>query len=256
MVIHTAPLPFMYKRLLVATCGALMLISGCSESLPHESTDSTDQPTLQPIRTAVKPVGVPSLGPHTQGSQHPTTHPTTKAQAPTSRVDTPSTRTQQRALNGPVERTRDAFSTLAPDSLFAQFDSCQPNGVSDSMACTGPEVGQFQFFSSDAKAASTTQILTELRSSRVMYDSGRFVVGWSTVGNTAIITAIDNGLGLVMQQMVSTYDVDPKERISTLGLIAAVESPRSHSVKSISEPTPEATSATSKSIASRVDPGS
>lgn len=87
------------------------------------------------------------------------------------------------------------------------------------MACTGKDVGQFQFFASDAKAASTTQLLTGLRNSRVIKDTGRFVVGWSTLGNTAIITVVDNEEGLVMQQMVSTDEIDPTKRIHELGLV-------------------------------------
>lgn len=118
-----------------------------------------------------------------------------------------------------IAKVRKKFGSLAPDELFDKFDSCAPNGVQDSMACSGDGVGQFQFFASDAKAASTTQLLTELRSSRVVEDTGRKVVGWSTLGNTAIITVVDNDLGLVMQQMVSTEEADPAKRIRELGLV-------------------------------------
>lgn len=126
--------------------------------------------------------------------------------------------TTTRKANDNVEKARKTFGSLAPDSLFDQFDSCNPNGVEDSMACTGKKVGQFQFFASDAKAASTTQLLTGLRTSKVIKDTGRMVVGWSTLGNTAIITVVDNDKGLVLQQMVSIDEVDPTKQIYKLGL--------------------------------------
>lgn len=117
-----------------------------------------------------------------------------------------------------IEDARKKFGSLAPDSLFDQFDSCAPNGVQDSVACDGDEVGQFQFYASDAKAASTTQLLTELRSSRVVEDTGTKVVGWSTLGSIAVITVVDNDKGLILQHMVSSDEYDPAERIYELGL--------------------------------------
>ena len=108
---------------------------------------------------------------------------------------------------------------MAPESLFEQFESCNPGGIDNSHECSGPEVGQFQFFESMSKAASTTQLLTELRSSRVVEDTGSRVVGWSTLGTTAVITVVNNDRGLVMQQMVSSDRVDPEEQIYTLGLV-------------------------------------
>ncbi|WP_199189069.1 beta-N-acetylglucosaminidase [Corynebacterium sp. 13CS0277] len=117
-----------------------------------------------------------------------------------------------------VAEAYSTFGTLAPRSLFAQFDSCMPNGVPNSAACSGPEVGQFQFFASDAKAASTTQLLTELRSSRVVKDTGSTVVGWSTLGSTAIVTVVDNNKGVLMQHMMSTDKRDPREVIEELHL--------------------------------------
>lgn len=117
-----------------------------------------------------------------------------------------------------VAKVYETFSTLAPKSLFEQFDTCDPNGVENSSACTGPEVGQFQFFESQSKAASTTQLLTELRSSRVVEDSGKKIVGWTTMGTMSIITVVDNDNGLVLQQMVSSDKIDPEKKIYELGL--------------------------------------
>ena len=64
----------------------------------------------------------------------------------------------------------------------------------------------------------TTQLLTELRSSRVVEDNGDRVVGWSTLGTSAIITVVDNEAGQVMQQLTSTDQDDPRQRIYDLGL--------------------------------------
>ena len=113
------------------------------------------------------------------------------------------------------------YGSLAPDSLFEQFTECSHIKFDESTQCSGPEVGQFMFYANEAKAARTTQYLTELRSSRVVEDSGDFVVGWSTVGTTALITAIDNRKGLVLQHMMSSDDADPKETIFELGLAKA-----------------------------------
>lgn len=129
-----------------------------------------------------------------------------------------STSSEKAKKNPNLEKARKQFGALAPKEFFDQFDSCDANGVQNSMACSGEKIGQFQFFKSDSKAASTTQLLTELRSSRVVEDTGRRVVGWSTLGSTAVITVVDNDEGLVMQQMVSTDDKDPAEQIYALGL--------------------------------------
>lgn len=123
------------------------------------------------------------------------------------------------ALNDSVEQAYEIFGGLVPEEIFAQFDRCDPNGVADSFNCSGSEVGQFQFFKSKTKASQTTQVLTELRSSRVIEDSGNRVVGWSMLGNTAILTVVDNDEGLIMQQMISTDQDDPEERLKELGLV-------------------------------------
>lgn len=122
-------------------------------------------------------------------------------------------------LSKQVEEAYETFETLVPVEIFQQFDRCDPNGVADSYNCSGSEIGQFQFFKNKSKAAQTTQVLTELRSSRVVKDEGDRVVGWSMLGNTAILTVVDNKDGLVMQQMISTDQDDPEERLKELGLI-------------------------------------
>ncbi|AKK08117.1 hypothetical protein HCH15_10615 [Corynebacterium testudinoris] len=123
-----------------------------------------------------------------------------------------------------VAEAKKLFGSLAPASLFEDFDSCNPSGINDAYECSGAEVGQFQFFDSQSKAASTTQLLTELRSSRVVEDTGSRVVGWSTLGTTAVITVVDNDKGLVMQQMVSSDREDPEKKIYELGLASRTSS--------------------------------
>ena len=117
-----------------------------------------------------------------------------------------------------VSKAYDIFAPVAPQELFAQFDRCDSTGGDDSYNCSGPEVGQFQFFRSHSKAKQTTQVLTELRSSQVIEDDGDRVVGWSTLGTTAVITVVDNKEGMVMQQMISSDQEDPEEKIKELGL--------------------------------------
>ena len=43
-------------------------------------------------------------------------------------------------------------------------------------------------------------------------------MGWSTLGTTAVITVVDNKEGMVMQQMISSDQEDPEEKIKELGL--------------------------------------
>ncbi len=146
--------------------------------------------------------------------------PTSTEQDPAETPTSPTTTGRNGAgLSPEVEAVHREFSSLAPREIFEQFESCNPTGIEKSFECSGSEVGQFQFFSSASKAASTTQLLTELRSSRVVEDTGRRVVGWSTLGTTAVITVVDNDEGLVMQQMVSSDQVDPEEQIHELGLV-------------------------------------
>ncbi|WKD57065.1 hypothetical protein CAPI_02455 [Corynebacterium capitovis DSM 44611] len=133
-------------------------------------------------------------------------------------TDTPTSESPSRTQL--VDEVSQRFSTLAPASLFSQLEQCSVTDRSGSYDCSGSDVGQFQFFDSDAKAASTTQLLTELRSSRVVEDTGARVVGWSTLGTSAIVTVVDNDRGQVLQQLVSMDQDDPREVIYELGLAA------------------------------------
>ncbi|WIM69097.1 hypothetical protein [Corynebacterium suedekumii] len=181
-----------------------------------------------------------------------TTTETTAVSETSSAEETPATSSAESAeetssaaasssRNGMPRDVNDAyelFGSLAPISLFREFDSCNPSGIDKAYECSGREIGQFQFFDSMAKAASTTQLLTELRSSRVVEDTGSRVVGWSTLGTTAVITVVDNDKGLVMQQMVSSDQVDPEQKITELGLVSeSAESAESSEAAEPTEPT-------------------
>ena len=80
--------------------------------------------------------------------------------------------------------------------------------------CSGPEVNDAVHPQPQRRPA----VLTELRSSTVLEDSGDRVVGWSTLGSTAVLTVVDNKEGLVLQQMLSTDQEDPEDRLIELGL--------------------------------------
>lgn len=139
-----------------------------------------------------------------------------------------------------VSQARETFGSLVPAKVFEEFDSCKPAGVKNSMDCSGSNVGQFQFSQSESKAASMTQLLTELRSARVVKDTGRAVVGWTTLGNTAVITVIDNDQGTVAQQMTSMDQDDPEDRIKELDLLQAPAVLESEQASESAEPSAEA----------------
>ncbi|WJZ01955.1 hypothetical protein [Corynebacterium freiburgense] len=151
---------------------------------------------------------------------------TTSAESTTS--STPATSTTETSTSSAkktgmeeksVKEAYDLFQSLAPKSLFEQLESCMPGGVDKSMQCSGTEVGQFQFFESENKAVTTTQLLTELDSSRIVERDDDKLIGWSSLGSTAVITVVDTKRGLVMQQMMSADKQEPKDRIIELGLL-------------------------------------
>ena len=194
---------------------AVALTAGLSACADGDEVEETTVAETTATQTSTTPDAAPTT------STTPTTTPTTETETESeseSESPTSTPRGTQNASEGDglaenVAEAAERFGSLAPASLFEKFDDCTPTGL---------EVGQVQFFDSQSKAASTTQLLTELRSSRVVEDTGRHVVGWSTLGTTAVITVVDNELGLVMQQLVSSDIVDPEERIEELGLVEDV----------------------------------
>ena len=198
-----ASTPHKHVRVALGLVALIPLLAACTgggttETPTESSTEATTTPTSSEVKT-------------TESSSESST-------AETSTKESGETSTSKPRMTKDVEAAYKVFASLAPVELFEQFETCDPSGVEDSFACNGPEVGQFQFFDNASKATSTTQLLTELRSSRVVEDSGSKVVGWTTIGTMSIITVVDNDEGLVLQQMVSSDKIDPEERIYELGL--------------------------------------
>lgn len=164
------------------------------------------QPTSSPSATATPTTSEPS--PTTASEETTTTTPEQTSS------ETSTSKNEEDAL----KEAEETFASVLPEDIWEEFDSCAATGLEGSYECSGPEVGQFQLFDSQSKAASTTQLLTELRSSRVVTDTGRFVIGWSTLGTTAVVTIVDNDEGLVAQQLISSDQVEPEDRIEELGL--------------------------------------
>lgn len=190
--------------------GSVLVACNSGEAVDDPTTSSAPAETTVPTSTEA------SSSPETTTPEETAEESSTSS----SRSSTSSTpiSTGDRTDRKSVKEVQEKFSSLAPDSLFDEFDSCTSTGLKGSYDCSGQDVGQFQFFDSSSKAASTTQLLTELRSSRVVEDTGRKVVGWSTLGTTAVITVVDNDEGLVLQQMVSSDQEDPETKIYELGL--------------------------------------
>ena len=181
------------------------------EPTPAEEATVAEETTVETTTTAET----------TSEATSESTTATTSSTSSTSSGTGSSSSTSSAAMSADEEtlaEVRETFAGLAPEELFDQFEGCAATGIDGSYDCQGDEIGQFQFFDSDAKAASSTQLLTELRSSRVVEDSGDRVVGWSTLGTSAIITVVDNRAGQVMQQLISSDQEDPRQRIYDLGL--------------------------------------
>lgn len=189
-----------------------------AESDSHESTSKTSSEATASTRasaTATRPRVV--YTPSKTTSALPTTESAVEAHHEPNKEKTDAEADIK--LNDSVIDAYETFKDLAPRSLFAQFKDCSPAGIKDSFNCTGPAAGQIQLIKSESKAAQTTQVLTELRSSRVLSDDGNVVIGWSTLGSTAVLTAVDNDRGLVLQQMISTDQEDPETKLQQLGLL-------------------------------------
>ena len=227
--------------LIAAATAAALTLTACSNDSDSEDPDtrapeitSTETPPSEPEQTGPETDTETDSGAETDTATVTSTRSETASSSPKSSTTAASTKSSSKktaagtadatSTSGKkqeadvLEEVRERFSTLAPEEFFDQFDDCAAGGLSGSFDCSGEGIGQFQFFDSDSKAASTTQLLTELRSSRVVEDNGDRVVGWSTLGTSAIITVVDNEAGQVMQQLISTDQDDPRQRIYDLGL--------------------------------------
>ena len=207
-----------------ATAAALLLGVGVSTAAcssddaapadaPVETTAAGAETTAPAAETAEETSTVSSSS-NVESSAESSAAESSEASEGASASKEPGTEKMEKS----VAKAYDIFAPVAPKELFALFDRCDSTGGDDSYNCSGPEVGQFQFFRSHSKAKQTTQVLTELRSSQVIEDDGDRVVGWSTLGTTAVITVVDNKEGMVMQQMISSDQEDPEEKIKELGL--------------------------------------
>nr|WP_234948380.1 hypothetical protein [Corynebacterium sp. CNCTC7651] len=201
----------------VAALALAATLAACGDT----GTTPTATPEA-PSDTATTTTATTSAPETTTEAEETTTPPseTTSTKRTSSSKSSPTSEASEAQM---VEEVAQRFATLAPPELFAQLESCTASGLEGSFDCSGPGVGQFQFFDSESKAASTTQLLTELRSSRVVEDKGDRVVGWSVLGTSAIITVVDNEAGQVMQQLISTDQEDPRKRIFELGLAEQVD---------------------------------
>ena len=205
-----------------ATAAALLLgvgvsAAGCSsdETAPADAPVETTAADTESATTSAETAAVSSTESSAESSVESSTE---SASEGASEGASASKEPKSEKLEKSVAKAYEIFSPVAPQELFAHFDRCDSTGGDDSYNCSGPDVGQFQFFRSHSKAKQTTQVLTELRSSQVIEDSGDRVVGWSTLGTTAVITVVDNKEGMVMQQMISSDQEDPEEKIKELGL--------------------------------------
>lgn len=204
--------------LIAAAAAAALTLSACSTD-PDDAADDTAAPEITATESPTPDTQTSAVTSTDTTTVSPTTSSTRATGRSSSATEsTSSSSTAKSRGENVLGDVRDRFSTLAPPEFFEQFDSCVAGGLSGSFDCSGDGIGQFQFFDSDSKAASTTQLLTELRSSRVVEDNGDRVVGWSTLGTSAIITVVDNREGQVMQQLISTDQEDPRQRIYDLGL--------------------------------------
>lgn len=200
------------------------LLVGCG------SDDTADTPPETPAPAAPASPTVTSTSASSTSSPAATTSASTSATSsaseslePSSSSATTTSSASRSSRADSVEDVAKIFGTLAPRSLFDELEECDSAGLTDSYNCSGPEVGQFQFSKSETKAAQTTQLLEELKSSRLLYNDDVRLVGWTMFGSTAIITVVDNDEGLVMQQMTSTDEQDPKDKIRELGLLDGVD---------------------------------
>lgn len=181
-----------------------------------ETTESSTESSTEPSTTTATSTATATSS-ATPSTGATTTHSGAGAAEATAATQTSKSKSSSRGSET-LKEVRERFSTLAPGEFFDKLDECSPSGISGSFDCSGDEIGQFQFFDSESKAASTTQLLTELRSSRVVEDNGDRIVGWSTLGTSAIITVVDNRAGQVLQQLVSSDQEDPRQCIYDLGL--------------------------------------
>lgn len=190
-----------------------------------------------------EPTTESSEAPETTESSEPTT--STEEPEPATEDSATETTSSSRWLSGggadKLEEVKETFASLAPESLFDDLDTCTETSLRRSYDCSGKEIGQFQFFESEAMAKDTANVLEGLKSSTIVEETENKLVGWSMIGRTAVITVVDVEEGKVLQQMMSSEMEDPRDRIYELGLAEKSadesETAPSSAAKEISEKT-------------------
>lgn len=199
-------------RAAAVLAAAALALAACGQADPEPEKTPDTSAEAAPETSAQAPE---TDTPATTSQADASTASATESSISESSSPTSTAAEEEKRILGEV---RERFATIAPPEFFDQLDGCVEADLEGYYDCAGDQVGQFQFFDSESKAASTTQVLTELRSSKIVEDSGDRVVGWSTVGTSAIVTVVDNREGQVMQHLVSTDREDPRQRIYDLGL--------------------------------------
>ena len=167
--------------------------------------------------------------PTTESSEAPETTESTSSEedseTTTTSTTSPAAETSSKGrwMNGggsanKLEEVRETFASLAPESLFDALETCTETSLRSSYDCSGKEIGQFQFFESEAMAKDTANVLEGLKSSTIVEETDNQLVGWSMIGRTAVITVVNVEEGKVLQQMMSSEMEDPRDRIYELGL--------------------------------------
>lgn len=207
----------------VALVPALLVGCGSDDTADTPPETPASAAPASPTVTSTSASSTSSPAATTSASTSSSTSSASESSEPSSSSATTTSSASRSSRADSVEDVADIFGTLAPRSFFNELEECDSAGLKDSYNCSGPEVGQFQFSKSETKAAQTTQLLEELKSSRLLYNDDVRLVGWTMFGSTAIITVVDNDEGLVMQQMTSTDEQDPKDKIRELGLLDGVD---------------------------------
>ena len=179
-------------------------LSACSSEDEEPAEQTTETTTSQATET-------------TEPSEPTTSSEESEPATSSSTTET----TSSRWLGGSadkLEEVRETFASLAPESLFDDLESCTETSLRRSYDCNGKEIGQFQFFESEAMAKDTANVLEGLKSSTIVEETENKLVGWSMIGRTAVITVVDVEEGKVLQQMMSSEVEDPRDRIYELGL--------------------------------------
>lgn len=120
-------------------------------------------------------------------------------------------------------RLADLFAPLTSGAFFDTMDTCEELAKEKTWQCQSNSLGQFQLTNSRTEARTQYSTLTQLNGAEIIVDDGARLVGWSTLGSNAIITAVDTDDELVIKQLVDSGETDPERRIVEAGLATEEE---------------------------------